>query len=35
MDCLPAELALQFNEVEKKNGSEGSPCINTEVNIKL
>ena len=32
---LPAELALQHNPAETKDGSVGSPYINTVLNIKL
>ena len=32
---LPAELALQHNPAETKDGSVGSPYINAVLNIKL
>ena len=32
---LPAELALQHNPAETKDGSVGFPYINTVLNIKL
>ena len=32
---LPAELALQHNPAETKDGSVGSPYINTVLKIKL
>ena len=35
IEWMPAELALQHNPAETKDGSGGSPCINAVLNIKL